>query len=192
MATNQFYHFSIILYAYPTQDLLILLGAEQYAFIEHLYDSYDQLDYDNYLVRHNGNLPKWKIGDPKDLHYHLYVKLYKKKTTGGVFDILNKWVENCTQPFLIENLNNVPKFIRYLTHIDNFYKYQYNVTDIQSNMNLDLYFNIQITDNQFTQSVIKLIESNSLTTFKQIVFYAISQCKLDLVMKRAYFFKSLL
>lgn len=170
---NQYYHFSIILYEYPTQDLLLLLGVKEYAFIEH------QFDLDN-------------KGDLKKIHYHLYIYLERKKTPSGIFNILNKWKENCTQSFLIENLDNPPKFIRYLTHIDNQEKYQYNVSDIVTNMDIEKYFNISITDSEFTKNVLELIERKEIKTFKELVYYSLTFGKIDLLMKRAYFFKCLL
>lgn len=172
MATNQFINFSIILYEYPTQDLLCLLGVEEYAFIEHLYD------FDEY-------------GQHKKIHYHLYVKLFKKKTISGIYEIIQKWKENATQPFLIINLNNVPKYIRYLTHIDNIDKYQYSINDIVSNMDLEPFFNLVLSDLQFTKNVIELINRKEIKNFKELVYFSTIHFKLDLVMKRAFFFKQL-
>lgn len=170
---KQFKDFSIILYEFPTQDLLLLLGTEKYAFIEHAYDTKDD-------------------GDLKKIHYHLYVRLHKKKTFGGVFEILNKWKENCTQPQLIINLDNVPQFIRYLTHIDNPNKFQYSPSEIISNFDIQHFFDLQIDDTTFIKNVIDLINERSITTFKQLVLYSINNGKIELVSKRAYFFKCLL
>ena len=176
MATNQFIHFSIVLYQYPTQDLLLMLGVEEYAFIEHNYDLWIEGE---------------KKGQLKDTHYHLYVKLRKKKTISGVFNILNKWKENCTQSFLIVNLSNVPNFIRYLVHKDDSDKYQYDISEIITNMDLSIYFDLQMSDLQFTTNVIQLISEGKLKYFKELVSYCIPFGKLNLVMKRAYFFKML-
>lgn len=172
MAIKQFKDFSIILYEFPTQDLLLLLGVEKYAFIEHAYD-----------VNENGDLKK--------IHYHLFVRLHKKKTFGGVYEILNKWRENCSQPHLIINLDNVPQFIRYLTHIDNSDKFQYSPSEIISNFDVQQYFELQIDDATFIKNVIDLINDRNITTFKQLVLYALNNGKIDLVSKRAYFFKCL-
>lgn len=172
MPISQFKNFSIILYEYPTQDLLLLLGTDKYAFIEHCYD-----------IKETGELKK--------VHYHLYVRLHKKKSFGGVYEILNKWRENCSQPNLIINLENVPKFIRYLTHIDNPEKYQYSPSEIISNFDIQQYFDLQIDDSVFIKNVIDLINEKSITTFKELVLYSMQFGKLDLVSKRAFFFKCL-
>lgn len=170
---KQFYHFSIILYKFPTKDLLLMLGVKEYAFIEHQFD-----------INENGDLKKE--------HYHLYVNLHKKKTYGGVYEIINKWCENCTQPQLITDITNVPLFIRYLVHKDDLDKYQYEITDIFSNMEINQFFNLDITDLQFTKQVIELIYSEQLVSFRDIVSYSMLYGKLELIMKRAYFYKSLL
>ena len=170
---KQFKEFSIILYEYPTQDLLLLLGTEKYAFIEHAFDIKD-------------------TGELKKIHYHLYVRLHKKKSFGGVYEILNKWKENCSQANLIINLENVPKFIRYLTHIDNPEKFQYSPSEIISNFDIQQYFELQIDDTTFIKNVIELINERDITTFKELVLYAMNNGKIDLVSKRAYFFKCLL
>ena len=74
MATNQFIEFNIILYNEPSEDLLVSLGCKEYAFICH----------DNDFIDDTGELKK--------KHYHLYIKLHKKKTFGGVYEIINKCI----------------------------------------------------------------------------------------------------
>lgn len=173
MATNQYTEFGIILYEFPTTDLLLLLGVQEYAFIEHDMD-----------LTENGEFKK--------THYHLYIKLNKKKTFGGVYEILNNWKENCTQSNLIINIKNKPKFIRYFTHIDDLDKTQYPITDILTNIDIDNYFSIELTDSLFTKNILKLIDDKQIDTFRDIVNYSLNMGKLDLIMKRAYFFKNLL
>ena len=75
----QFLEFSIVMYEEPSKTLLLNLGVKEYAYI--LHD---------------------KTIDKKH-HYHLYVKLFKKKTFGGVFNIVNKIHPNSTNINLIEN-----------------------------------------------------------------------------------------
>lgn len=170
---NQYKEFNIILYNFPTSDLFLLLGVKEYAFIEHDLD-----------INENGEIKK--------IHYHLYVKLHKKKTFGGVYEIINKWKENSTQPHLIENTLNVAKTIRYLIHKDDIDKYQYNINDILSNFDIQKYFSIEISDSQFISNVLELIKEKEITTFTQLTYYAIENGKIDIIMKRAYFFQLLI
>lgn len=168
---SQFKEFSIILYQKPTEDLLLNLGVIEFAYILHDVDL---------------NL---ETGEIKKAHYHLYILLSKKKTFGGVFNIINKIMPNSTQPHLIASIESKSGFIRYLTHIDNPEKVKYAIEDIKSNFDIQCYFNLGISDNQFIYNV---LNSQKLKTFRDIVNYSIECGKLDLVLKRAYFFKSLI
>lgn len=175
---NQYKDFTIILYTEPSIDLILLLGGSDYAYIKHDKDIYEQ---DNE-----------KKGQIKKTHYHLYVRLRKKKTIGGVYEIINKWCANSTQTHLIQECNNIPLTIRYLTHADDIDKYQYSILDIKTNMTLDYYFNIILTDATFTLNVINMIYNSEFKSFKDLTHYAMLQGKLELIMRRAYFFKILL
>lgn len=169
--TTQFKEFSVILYSLPTNELLLNLGVEEFAYILHDVDL---------------NL---ETGEIKKPHYHLYIKLLKKKTFGGVYNIINSLMPNSTQPHLIVNIESKSGFIRYLTHIDNPEKVKYSVDCIVSNFDIQPFFNLGISDNQFIYNV---LNSKNLKSFRDVVNYAIEMGKLDLVLKRAYFFKSLI
>ena len=164
----QFLEFSIVMYEEPSKTLLLNLGVKEFAYI--LHD---------------------KTIDKKS-HYHLYVKLFKKKTFGGVFNIINKIQPNSTNFNLIENIDNTISFIRYLTHIDESEKEKYSVDEIISNMDLKPYYNLTNTDDKFIEDVCNMIYCGQITDFKSIVAFSTMYGKIKVVMKYAYFFKSLL
>ena len=68
----------------------------------------------------------------------------------------------------------------------------YNEYDIVSNIDIFQYLEFGISDNQFVVNVMNKINDKEFIRFKDIVLYAISTNKLDLVSKRSYFFKCLL
>lgn len=162
--------FFIVVYDEPTQEQLIQCGCIEYSYIKHDSDLTDD-------------------GEPKKAHYHLYIKLRARKTINAIAKIFN--INEKQAQFFVQFVADEVKSIRYLIHADDAEKYQYNIKDIISNMNLDSYFNLELTDLEFVKNVINDIANNIITKYKDIVYYAISVNKLELVMKRAYFFKML-
>lgn len=162
--------FFIVVYNEPTLEQLLMCGVQEYALIKHDNDFYDN-------------------GEIKKTHYHIYFKTRTRKTKGSiakVFNINDKQVE-----LLIQFATNPISCIRYLIHADDLDKYQYEIKDIKSNIELQSYFDLKITDLEFVKTIINDIANDIIKNFKEIVSYAISVNKLELVMKRAYFFKQL-
>ena len=164
--------FFVIVYNEPTIEQLIQCGAKEYAFIKH----------DNDIKNHD-------TGELNKTHWHIYFKTYSRKTKSSiakVFGISKEQIE-----LLIQFATNETSLIRYLVHVDNPEKYQYDIKDIKSNMNIQPYFELNLTDLEFVKSIINDIANDIIKNFKEIVAYSISVNKLELVMKRAYFFKQL-
>lgn len=175
---QQFKEVSFICYEEPTKDLFVNLGATEFAWIKHDKDLYDNDDLEH--------IP----GETKKTHYHCYCKLRAKKTQNGIFNIINSL--NSTQLSLISKVNNTSGVIRYLIHFDNPEKFQYSLEEVNTNMNLQVFFELETSDDNFVMEVLKLCENEEIKTFRQLTFLAISRGKLDLIMSKAYFFKSIL
>lgn len=171
MATTQFRDFFIEVYHEPTTEELIKVGAIEYAYILHDKD-----------VKDNGVLKK--------PHYHLYMRLRAKKTINAVGKIFG--VNEIQIPYFIQVTNSPVCAVRYLVHLDHAERFQYSISDIKSNMQLDAYFNLEMTDLEFTKKVLEETNNHNITTFKELVEMAIHFNKLDLLMKRSYFFKQLI
>lgn len=167
---SQYKEFSIILYDEPTRSFLLNLGVEYYAYIKHDKD-------------YNEN------GEIKKSHYHLYVKLYKKKTIGGVFNIVCRHFN--INANLIEPIDNTFRFIRYLSHIDEEDKHIYNLDEITCNFDLSIYYNLKERNDNFVLEIISKIDRGEIKNFKELVKYCSVYGELERLMRNTYFFKCL-
>lgn len=162
--------FFIVVYNEPTLEQLIQCGAKEYAFIKHDSD-----------MNENGEIKK--------THWHIYFKTRTRKTKGAIAKVFN--INENQVDLLIQFASNESSCIRYLIHADDLDKYQYEIKNISSNLNIQPFFDLELTDLEFVKSIINDIANDIIKNFKEIVAYSISVNKLELVMKRAYFFKQL-
>lgn len=164
--------FFVVVYNEPTLEQLIRCGAKEFAFI-----------------KHDKDIKNLVTGEINKAHWHIYFKTYSRKTKSSiakVFGISKEQIE-----LLIQFATNEISLIRYLVHKDDPDKYQYDIKDIHTNINIQPYFELNLTDLEFVKTIINDIANDIIKNFKEIVSYSISVNKLELVMKRAYFFKQL-
>lgn len=162
--------FSIITYIEPSFILLSYLNVNEYAYILH------DRDFD-------------ENGEVKKPHYHLYIKLNGKKRCSTLYnDIIKCLGEGATQPFLIQSCSNERSFQRYLVHADDLDKTQYQISEIKTNLDLKNMLDLEITDLDF----IKMVMEKNIKSFRKLVDFSIECGKIELVMAKAYFFKSIL
>lgn len=75
-------------------------------------------------------------GSLKKEHIHLLIFFDNARWSNSILKEIN--IDNKN---LIEFRENKANAIQYLIHSNNFNKYQYNISDIYSNINIDIYFN---------------------------------------------------
>lgn len=98
----------IILYNEPSRDVIEILRPTKWAYIKHDKDLQDN-------------------GEFKKIHWHLLLSFETKKSLSLIAKVLQ------VEENLIECVNNYKSVERYLIHLDNGEKYQYNVEDVISN-----------------------------------------------------------
>lgn len=179
---TQFTQFEIIMYEEPTLDYISSLGAQQYAWICHDKDIWtfdDELENSSH-----------KTGDLKKKHWHLFIRLDRRRTINGFLKLSNQ------PPQLVKVKDNMGATIRYFIHYGYEDKYQYDKLDIHTNIDINPFFVPPMNDNQFIMLIIQLVEENENSEykfkFKDLCRYAILYNKLELISKRTYFFKMLL
>lgn len=162
--------FFIVVYNEPTIEQLLMCGVQEYALIKHDNDINDN-------------------GEIKKTHYHIFFKTRTRKTKRAIAKVFN--INENQVELLIQFASNEVSCIRYLIHADDLDKYQYDIKNIKSNIELQPYFDLKLSDLEFVKTIINDIANDIIKNFKEIVIFAISANKLELVMKRAYFFKQL-
>lgn len=168
--------FFLVMYEEPTLELIGSFGVKEYAYIRHDFDEWTQED-ENENAEH-------KAGTLKKTHWHLYISTRTRRTINAV----RKHFNNALAKFAESEFGCV----RYLTHIDYPEKYQYEIMAIKSNMDVTSIFQMQISDSQFVMDCIEKITMGEIYTFRDLTFYAIQSGKIDLIIKRSYFFNTLL
>lgn len=179
---SQFKTFFFQTYEEPSKELLIELGVKEYAYIKH--------DLDTWTEEDEKESPEHVTGTLKKAHYHVYVTLYKKKTLNGFRNIVKKF--HNIQDFLINQCTSPAGAIRYLVHKDNPEKFQYSGNQIETNMDLRSYFDLELSDSAFIGIMLELAECGEFKHFRDMVRVANEYGKMDLLVSKAYFFKSLL
>lgn len=109
-------------------------------------------------------------GTPKKPHYHVILMFSSNKSFEQVQTLLEPF--KCPIP---QKVTSIKGQVRYLIHIDNPEKYQYNKGDIQTIGDVDLrqYFNI--TASQRYDSIADMmdfVDDNFITEFSQLMRYA--------------------
>lgn len=98
-----------------------------WAYIIHDKDTYTQEEYDFFIKNHNQE-PTWKVGDLKNKHVHLILKLNNAYTFSVIakkFGINDNFVETIKGRF--------KDALKYLTHENAPNKYQYSEDEVKSN-----------------------------------------------------------
>lgn len=108
-------------------------------------------------------------GTKKKPHYHVVFKFSSNKSFEQVKEMLKPF--NCPIP---QKVTSIKGQIRYLTHIDDPDKYQYEQTDIEVIGNVDLshYFQITQMDRyEMISEMMDFIDDNLITEFSQLMQY---------------------
>lgn len=100
---------------------------QSFYYIYHDQDTYGEDDLDDYIIKHPGQDPPFAIGDPKKPHYHCIGVSANPLVLGRAaikFDVESNYVQR---------IKNLKSAVRYLCHLDNPGKYQYDSDNIVTN-----------------------------------------------------------
>ena len=115
-------------------------------------------------------------GSTKKPHYHVILIFEGKKTYQSIREITDSI--NATIPFPVMDTR---KMIRYLIHIDNPEKAQYEIRDIENHAGLDISKYFLPTSEEslhILADIMKFIEDNSITEFCSFESYC-RECRFD-------------
>ncbi|MCM1327334.1 MAG: replication protein [Lachnoclostridium sp.] len=165
------------------------------AYILHDKDKYAESDLKKYIKNNEGKPPDWKVGDIKKPHYHIVLKFENLKSIKGVLLMLAPLEVKYIEPVQTER-----GMIRYLIHIDDVEKHQYNKKDIvlYGGYNIDKFFESDKDTSDIKKELRNiLLKDNGFYTYNYFEFYNyISDnysCEyLDIIDKFSYSFQSLI
>lgn len=150
---KRYYTIEIILYTDNQEHMLLLKQLQSkynYACIIHDKDKDD-----------DGNIKKE--------HIHLLIFFNNARWGSSILKEIN--IDN---PNLIQFRDNKVESIRYLIHADNKNKYQYNVCDIDSNINIEIYFSSKDDETKDISLIIEYISDYvGIINFYQIYYFVI-------------------
>lgn len=108
-------------------------------------------------------------GEPKKPHYHVQLVFDNKKS-----DKQAKEIFDAIGGVGLERLKSLRGYARYLCHLDNPEKAQYNVDDVISLCGTDYMSTIGLPADKLKaiNEMIDFIEHNNITSFRKLVLYA--------------------
>ena len=166
---NSIKEFSIVCYQPLTQEDIIDLGITRWAFILHDKDLKED-------------------GTSKEPHYHYYIKIPARKRISTLINYFKKYETT----FRFEKCNNTATLLRYFIHYNEEDKTQYNKEEIYSNFDIEEYFNPSTDNEDYLKQITILILNGEIKTYIEIVQHALEHNQLELVSKKAFYFKNLL
>lgn len=123
--------------------------------------------YDYAYILHDKDLNE--DGTIKKPHYHFLVFFKNARWGNAILKNIN--IDN---PNLIEFKTDKVQAIRYLIHADNKHKFQYDIKDISSSFDLDLYFKDTTNEEKDILLIIEFIgQYCGILTYYQIYYYVI-------------------
>lgn len=173
--------FSLELYPEDNEHCNILdyiISYFNYAYILHDKDKWEQdvIDKDTGEIIH-------KMGDLKKPHWHVIICFKNPRYIKKLKDELNlKHIETC----------NFYAYARYLIHKDNPKKYQYELSEIKTNMELRINNAINRDyeqSEQDTRLLYKYIQDKNFVSFRSLTDFAIENDCLSELKKNVYFYK---
>ena len=130
-------------------------------------------------------------GNIKKPHYHVILVFDSLKSYSQVSEICKMF--GAVSPQIVISLRG---YIRYLVHLDDADKAQYNKDDITANFDLDRYFMEDMDDltiydkTKITKDILKFIKEQGITEFFQLVDYCseYNETWLSLLMRENVYF----
>lgn len=138
--------FSLILYETEEDKNILELAKKSYNYAYILHDK----DVDEF-------------GEIKKAHYHLILRWNDTKSINALSLELGIPVNRITK------IKNFKSSIRYLSHIDYKEKYQYDVKDIDTNLDIAEYFEDNLTELQKVKQIYELINNEQMSSKKKML-----------------------
>lgn len=116
------------------------------------------------------NLDLNPTGEPKKEHYHILILFNGNKTYEQVLEIIKPL--NATIP---QQCHNAKSLVRYMAHLDNPEKYQYNLSEIKSHGGVELADLLKPSANErytLLMEMIDFVKDNRIVEFQDLVDYA--------------------
>ena len=129
-----------------------------------------------YLVSPQHNQDLNPDGEVKKAHWHVVLVFENKKSYEQIKAIADEL--NAPIPQRVESLRGM---VRYLIHLDNPEKHQYNRADIENHgvNDIDKYFETASSNRAVLNAIIGYIRENNVTSFAKLSYYAIDNGKDD-------------
>ncbi len=165
------------------------------AYILHNEDIYREADLKKYQENNGGKNPTWKIGDLKKSHYHIFLRFENLKSIKGVLSMLKPLGVTYIEPVHSER-----GMIRYLIHLDDKDKYQYQRENITTlcGYKIDKFFDSDKDPDEIKQELRNIIlNTNAAYTLNFYNFYCYVSKNysfeyLNVIDKNSYCFNSLI
>ncbi len=138
--------FSIILYDTEEDNKILEQAKKNYNYAYILHDK----DVDEF-------------GELKKAHYHLILRWNDTKSINALSMELSIPIEKITK------IKNYKSSIRYLTHIDYKEKYQYDLNNISTNMDIKEYFDDELTELQKVKLIAEIINNENISSKRYIL-----------------------
>lgn len=112
-------------------------------------------------------------GEVKKAHWHLLLMFGGVKSYEQVLDVVKPL--NCPIP---QRCHNAKAMVRYMAHLDNPEKHQYNVADIKAHGGVDIAEMLRPSSSErhaLIREMSEYIKDNGVTEFSEFVYYAMSE-----------------
>lgn len=112
-------------------------------------------------------------GEVKKAHWHIILMFGGVKSYEQVLDVTQKL--NCPRP---ERCHNVKAMVRYMAHLDNPEKFQYNQSDIKAHGGVDLAELLRPSSSErysLIHDMITYVKTNHIVEFQDLMDYAGSE-----------------
>lgn len=128
MKTGRYRHFDLIVYC-TEKELFSILHKYNDRISRYAFACHDRDRYESTVYEEDGKTVKYEVGEIKKVHRHLTVSLYNACTCNAV----KKMFTTEEDKPRVDVVNDLSAVFRYLVHLDNPEKYQYNYDSIISN-----------------------------------------------------------
>lgn len=170
-------------YDYNRNYTLILYPED----ITHMYAlTIIQQKYDYVMILHNKDV--LKSGEPKKEHYHVVIHFKSaryKKAVAKELGIEENYITGC----------DLKAQLRYLIHIDDKDKYQYEIDEVKGTLKKLFLDYIEVNRKNMSieiKEIIQGIEENKILTIKELMLWGCENGYIDIILKNSYIFTKLL
>lgn len=145
-----------------------------------------QEKYDYAMILHDKD--KLENGETKKEHYHVVIHFKNarsRKATAKELGIEENYITGC----------DLKAQLRYLVHIDDKDKYQYEIDEVEGTLKKLFLDYIEVNRKNMSleiKEIIKGIEENKIATIKELMIWGCDNGYIDIILKNSYIFTKLL